>query len=492
MARRLYAAAAVREIERRAIGDDAQAAAALMRAAGAACWREITRRWPKVESLGIVCGGGNNGGDGYVVAELALRAGRAVRLFELAELPGAPLARGAREEFLRIGGEVRPWQADGEAVLGTCDVLVDALFGIGLSRAIDGAARGAIEAINRQGRRRVLAVDVPSGLDIDLGAARGVAVQADVTVTFIARKFGLYSGPGAGLAGEVVFEPLATRTDGDGPKALARLQHRDELLTALSPRRRNAHTGDHGHVLVIGGDAGMGGASLLAARAALRAGAGKTSLATHPDHSTACMAAQPELMAFGAHGPAEVESRFPQADVIALGPGLGQNAWGRSLYAAALASGKPLVIDADALNLLALAPQRLQNAVLTPHPGEAARLLGMPTAAVEADRLAAVHALRDRYGATVVLKGAGTLVGSEAGIVVCPYGNPGMAVGGMGDALTGIVAAFVAQGQALDRAAELGVLAHALAGDAAAQRGERGLLPSDLIEALREVVNPHD
>lgn len=492
MARRLYAAAAVREIERRAVGDDAQAAAVLMRAAGAACWREIASRWPAAETLGIVCGSGNNGGDGYVIAELALRAGCTVRLFELADVPGTALARAARAEFLHVGGEVRRWPPDGEAALDDCDVLVDAIFGIGLSRAIEGAARSAIEAINRHGRRRVLAVDVPSGLDIGTGSAPGVVVQADVTVTFIARKFGLHSGPGAGFAGEVVFEPLAARTDGDAPAALALLQHRDDLLAALAPRRRNAHKGDHGHVLVIGGDAGMGGAALLAARAALRAGAGKVSLATHPDHATACMAAQPELMAFAAQGPADIEARFPHIDVIALGPGLGQQAWGRSLYAAALASGRPLVIDADALNLLALAPQPLPNAVLTPHPGEAARLLGTRTATVEDDRLAAVRALRERYGATVVLKGAGTLVGSGAGIVVCPYGNPGMAVGGMGDALTGVIAALIAQGHGPGPAAECGVLVHALAGDTAARRGERGLLPSDLIEALREVMNPHD
>jgi hydroxyethylthiazole kinase-like uncharacterized protein yjeF len=198
---------------------------------------------------------------------------------------------------------------------------------------------------------------------------------------------------------------------------------------------------------------------------------------------------QPEAMFRGVDDAEGLAPLIGKADVIAIGPGLARNEWGRALWAAALASELPLVVDADALNLLAETPRRRDRWVLTPHPGEAARLLGCSVAQIEADRAAATQALVARYGGCVVLKGAGSLVGGRE-LAVCPYGNPGMATGGMGDALTGVIAALIAQGLELEAAARIGVLVHARAGDIAAQAGERGLLPSDLIEALRGVVNP--
>jgi NAD(P)H-hydrate epimerase len=350
----------------------------------------------------------------------------------------------------------------------------------------------AIESIGRARKAGavVLAVDIPSGLHADTGAALGGAVQADLTVTFIGRKLGLHTGEGPAYCGRIVFDGLdVTASVYDKMTPLATLLDAHCLRAWLPPRRRTAHKGNNGHVLIVGGDAGTAGASLLAARAALHAGAGLVSVATRAAHAGLLTAAQPELMCRGAESAGELQTLIGRADVVAVGPGLGQSDWGRMACGEVLASGKPLVVDADALNLLAQNPQQQDHWVLTPHPGEAGRLLGISTAAVQADRVAAARLLHQRFGGVALLKGAGTLVqGVE--LSLCPYGNPGMGVGGMGDALTGITAAFLSQGLDAETAANAAALAHALAGDRAAADGERGLLPSDLIEALRAIVNP--
>ena len=246
-------------------------------------------------------------------------------------------------------------------------------------------------------------------------------------------------------------------------------------------------------MLLIGGDGGTNGALLMAARAALRSGAGLVSIATRSAHAAGLAMAQAELMPHGVEDVETLASLIDKADVVAIGPGLGQQAWGRTMFKAALACEQLLVLDADALNLLADSPRSREDWVLTPHPGEAARLLQLDTATIQADRLSAVAQLQQRYGGVVVLKGAGSLVqGHELGL--CPHGNPGMGVGGMGDVLTGVVAAVLAQHRSMPMSTEtavgVAVAAHALAGDLAAKRGERGLLPSDLIDSLREIMNP--
>ncbi len=260
----------------------------------------------------------------------------------------------------------------------------------------------------------------------------------------------------------------------------------------LKPRARDSHKGDHGHVLCIGGDHGSGGAIILCAQSALRSGAGLASIATRSAHVAASLARQPEAMAHGVESAAELQPLLARADVVAIGPGLGTGDWSRALFGAALASGKPLLLDADALNLLAQAPQVVPaGTILTPHPGEAARLLGCDARTVQADRPAALHALIQQFRCVVVLKGAGTLVGApdrEATIVNA--GNPGMAVGGMGDLLTGVIASLRAQGMDAFEAASCGAQLHASAGDAAASEGMRGMLPSDLLPYLRRCANP--
>jgi len=266
-------------------------------------------------------------------------------------------------------------------------------------------------------------------------------------------------------------------------------------LAALLPRRRRgAHKGEHGRLLLVGGGPGMGGAIRLAAEAALRAGAGLVHVLTHPDHVAAVIAGRPEIICGGVVDPDELVVPTRAADAIVLGPGLGQSAWARPLWQAVLASGKPLIVDADGLNWLAQEARARGDWVLTPHPGEAARLLESRAADVEADRLGAVRAIAARYGAVTVLKGARTLVAShdpDAPVAVCDAGNPGMATAGMGDVLSGVIGALLVQTRELAASARAGVLIHALAGDSAAAReGERGLIASDLLPHIRRGSNP--
>ena len=489
IAEALYSATQMRELDRRAIAVSGIPGHVLMQRAAAAAWGALREHWPQARRIVLFCGSGNNGGDGYEIARLARAAGFSVQLFELDASPRGGDAAIARAAWL-TQGSVEPWNHGDR--LPESDVLVDAIFGIGLSRAPEGTARSAIEAINAAAvcGTAVLAIDIPSGLLADTGAVMGAAVDADLTVTFIGRKLGLHTGEGPAHAGQVLLDTLAVPASVYvGIEPIARLMQAADLRRCLPPRRRTAHKGDNGHVLLIGGDRGMAGAILIAARAALRAGAGLVTVATRAEHAAMLAAAQPEVMFRGAESEAEMRALLTRADVVAIGPGLGQQEWGRSALAIVLESALPKIVDADALNLLARDHRGSAHWILTPHPGEAARLLGTSPAGVQSHRVEAVAALRERYGGVAVLKGAGTLVRGER-LHVCPYGNPGMGVGGMGDALTGIIAAFVAQGSSLEDAATAGVTAHALAGDRAAQSGERGLTPTDLIDALRRVVNP--
>lgn len=485
---RLYSVAQVRELDRRAIAGGIPGYQLMQRAA-AACWCEIARRWPLVRSIHVVCGSGNNGGDGYEIARLAKAARCKVTVWQVGAAAITGDAATARQAWLTQGGTVA---SIADMDLADAEVIVDALFGIGLTRAVEGDALAAIRSINRaQGMGvKVLAVDVPSGLDAEFGKVWAAAVHADVTVTFIGNKPGLHTGAGKEHSGEVICSTLEIpATVFEGVSASGTLMHAGDLARHLIPRKPNAHKGHHGHVLLIGGNHGMAGAILLAARAALRSGAGLVTVATRAEHAVALTAAQPELMCRGVETQMELSPLLEHANAVVIGPGLGQDVWARELLGRVLQSRLPLVLDADALNLLSEEPLRSDRWVLTPHPGEAARLLGVSTAEIQSDRCAAVVQLHQRYGGVVVLKGAGTWVRGEQ-TQLCSYGNPGMAVGGMGDVLAGVVAAFIGQGLAPEPAAAVGVLAHALTADQAAKAGQRGLLPTDVIAALQAVVNP--
>jgi NAD(P)H-hydrate epimerase len=485
----LYTASQVRELDRIAIEERGIPGYTLMSRAGAALARVLAAEWPAGELVCIVCGPGNNAGDGYVLGRLLHQAGRGVRLFALAardELRGD--ARRAADDYRAAGGLIEPFAGELPAEAG---VLVDALLGTGLDRAVEGRYRVAIDALNRH-PAQVLAVDIPSGLHADSGRVLGAAVAAQATLTFIGRKRGLYTGGGTRCAGRVVFDSLAVPADiYAGCVAAVQLMTRPTLGLLAAPRPADAHKGDFGHVLVVGGAPGMAGAARLAAEAAARSGAGLVSVATHAGHAAVLNAGRPELMVHAVSGRERLAGLLARASVVAVGPGLGQDAWSRQLFEQVLDSGRPLVVDADALNLLARDPVYRDDWVLTPHPGEAARLLHTASAAVQEDRFAAALALQQRYGGVVVLKGPGTLVAAErAPQRLCGLGNPGMAGGGMGDVLTGVIAALRAQGLAAFDAACAGVCLHAGAADRlAAKQGQRGLLAGDLLPAIRRRLN---
>ncbi|MEX0900273.1 MAG: NAD(P)H-hydrate dehydratase [Gammaproteobacteria bacterium] len=448
--------AAIRAVER------AQPSSELMARAGAAAFDVLRETWPGAQRIAVIAGPGNNGGDGRVLARLAQKAGLHVDIVDLGTQDGPP----------------------------DCDVIVDALFGIGLSRAPDGAAKALIEAVNAH-HAPVLALDVPSGLDADTGIAPGAIVVADATITFLAHKPGLFVGDGARCAGVITLARLGVPDDAFAAHTpIAQVIDSELAARLLGERARDAHKGAFGHVLVIGGNAGMAGAAGLAADAALRCGAGKVSIAVLPGMGACVAGTRPAAMVHEIADAEALARLLERATVVAIGPGLGTDAWARAMLEAAIACTKPLIADADALNLLAGTAYRRADWIITPHPGEAARLLKRPVADVQGDRFGTVRALAAAGGAVAVLKGAATLVASAEGRVhICNAGNPGMAAGGMGDVLTGVIAALRAQGLGALDAATAGVQLHAEAGDIAALEGERGLLPGDLLPLLRRRVN---
>ena len=480
----LYNVSQCREIDRLTINEYGIAGIELMRRAGAALFEQLRFKWPGCQQVSIFCGAGNNAGDGYVVGRLALAAGLKVSLYALLE-PGRLKGDAclAAQDYVEAGGSVTTF--DGSIEL-TDGVIVDALLGTGLDREVTGSFATAIAIIN-QATCPVVSVDIPSGLQADSGKIMGCAVTADLTVTFIAVKQGLLTGEAADVCGELYFASLNV------PKVV--YEHFEPSAYLIQPlslaaRPRSSHKGRNGHVLLIGGDYGFSGAIRLAAEAALRAGAGLVSVATRRDHSHLINIGRFEIMSHSVESAEDLLSLLEKVSVVVIGPGLGQKQWGKQLLQRVFLSDKPLVVDADALNLLALNPRKYEQWVLTPHLGEAARLLSCSTKEIACDRFAAVTQLQQRYGGVCVLKGAGTLVKSQDSLAVNPTGNPGMASGGMGDVLSGIIAALMAQGVERIEAVEMAVFIHGKAADLAAEQcGERGLLAADLFPFIRQLLN---
>ena len=496
---KLYGANGTREIDTLAASDLGLDGETLMERAGGAALDRILERWPETERLVVLAGGGNNAGDGYVLARRCRERAIDVGILQLLPEPERGPAGINHRRLEGLGVKwLTPGSLAGALTAGT--VLVDAVFGTGLTRAVEGTIAETFTVCSAAGIPRV-ALDIPSGLCADTGAELGTAFKADLTVTFIAHKLGLWTGAGPGCAGSVVLEDLGvSRRVADTVGAVAdagRFSECRTLRQALAPRRRDAHKGDFGHVLVVGGYEGMPGAVLLAGEAAARTGAGLVSVATWPGHAPALVTRCPTLMLRPTATADDLAEVAVRAGVIALGPGLGRSPWSEHLFAEAMARSLPMVVDADALNLLAGGDRRRNDWILTPHPGEAARLLDTDTASVQADRIQAARSIARVYGGVCVLKGAGTVVvgagSADSRPFVCTGGNPGMGSGGMGDVLTGILAGLVAQretlGLSLGQCARLGVLVHAEAGDRAARAGERGLLAHDLLSELRAVVN---
>ena len=463
----------------------------LMRLAGQAVFDDIQARFPDVGRLLVYCGKGNNGGDGLVVAALAVQAGMTVTVRcsgEEAEL--SETAQQALGLAKQAGLTLHPITDTVEDV----DLIVDALLGIGLRDALSDSLAPLVSAINVSDIP-VVSIDVPSGLDSDTGDVKGVAVKADVTVTMIGYKQGLFTAKAAAHCGDVILAKLNIPNKlFDQVKPTARLLDWNEIKPLIPKRDRHLHKGDCGHVLVIGGDYGMGGAVRMAAEAAMRAGAGLVTVATRPEHLNVVVGARPEIMCSEVATAADLEPLLKRANVVVIGPGLGKSDWARDLLDCVMSSYHKMVLDADALNLLSQAPQQADDWVLTPHPGEASRLLDCLPADIQEDRFLALRELVLRYRGVVALKGSGTLIGTPEKIpAICTAGNPGMASGGMGDILSGIIGGLIAQGLRCYEAASAGILIHAMAGDRASkQGGERGLLATDLLHHIRLLVNPDD
>ncbi len=485
----LFAAEQIKLLEQLVMGQLQLSAFDLMERAGAAAFKLLRQRWPLAHNILVFCGKGNNGGDGYVLARLAKEQGLNVLVHHLRDRGNLPEAASeALQRCLMAGVDVRTY-VEGDSL--RPDVVVDALLGIGLRGEVAADYARYIEVINQM-PCPILAIDVPSGINADTGTVGAAAVRATATITFMAYKLGLVTGKAAECSGELHFESLGTTHD-----MLTQLPYTAETLStqilseSLSRRAKNAHKGDFGHVLVLGGNTGMAGAVRMAGEAAARVGAGLVSVATRKEHAAIIAAMRPELMCHGIEDAAELEPLFAKATVLVLGPGLGQDQWAQRLLAKTLKAPQPKVLDADALNLLAKSPAQQANWVLTPHPGEAARLLNCTVAEIEENRYLSVRRLQAAFGGVAVLKGVGSLVQSESEVTgVCLAGNPGMASGGMGDVLGGAIGGLLAQGLALEAAARMGVLIHSIAADTAAQPlGERGLLASDLMLELRKQVN---
>jgi hydroxyethylthiazole kinase-like uncharacterized protein yjeF len=502
---RLVTAAEMRAVDRAAIERHGVPGLALMERAGAAVAAAVRPLVARGGRAVAACGAGNNGGDGYVAARLLLATGidaRAVAIAPRASLRGDALA--AREAAERAGVPI----LDGPPAAldaGLGDALVDALFGTGLSRAPEGVYADAIariEALRGRGAR-VVAVDVPSGLSADTGRPLGPCVRADRTVTFAFQKRGLVLHPGPSFAGETTVADI-----GIPPQAAAEVPVACELLSEeearalVPPRRPDAHKGDAGRVLVVAGSPGKSGAAHLALTGALRGGAGLVTLAAREEVLPFALAGRPEAMSVPllAHGPlsdADLEPLLEAArgmDAVVIGPGIPRGPETAGLLRAFLERAHvPAALDADALNALASRPELLRGlpapVVLTPHPGEMARLAGTDIAHVQADRIAIAAWKAREWGCVVVLKGARSVVAAPgAPPAIVPAGNAGMATGGTGDVLAGLVGALLAGHLPPFDAARAAAFAHALAGDLAAERlGERGLLAGDLADALGAV-----
>ncbi len=494
----MYTADQVRRLDESAIVAHGIAGMELMERAGRFAFEAARQAFPDAGNWLLLCGGGNNGGDGYVIARLALEAGLSVTV---CALKAPDLLQGdaaqAAQRWHQAGGKTQSWPVSDPEPF---DLLVDALLGTGLDRAPQADYAAAIALLNAAGRP-VLAVDIPSGLDADTGRVMEVCVCADLSATFVGRKRGMFTADGPDHCGRVVFTDLQIPDSVKSTISNSGILLRENVIGKCLPRRaRNSHKGSFGWVLGIGGNSSMSGAVRLCGEAALRAGAGKVTLATSPEHAAMVNLTCPELMVRGVRRGKELKTLLQQISVVVIGTGLGQTSWSENLFKTCMKTTLPIVLDADGLNILArLHPHMGEQGdlprgrwILTPHPAEAGRLLGCKASEVQRDRVEIAVQLAERFDATVVLKGCGTVVADPSGqYAICPLGNPGMASAGTGDVLAGVIGALIAQGLDLWDAATVGVTAHALAGDLAARAiGERGMIASDIIQQLPRVLNP--
>lgn len=475
----------------------------LMERAGSAAFEQLHQHWPKASSILVLCGKGNNGGDGFVIARLAHLANINVTVLltcDVKSIKGDALT--AYQKMVSAGvTEIVSDNLTERVKLFAGDMIVDALFGIGFYGALASPMQELVAAINAN-TVNVLSVDIPSGLCASTGFVdNGLAIIADVTVTFIVYKQGLLTGQSANFVGELILADLLLGDDFSQQVTCHYYFQKEYPLnngvSFFKKRLNTSHKGTIGQVLAVGGGVGMPGAIRLASEAALRSGAGLVAVCCQQDNQALVFNGRPELML----APSDANklansSAVNNAKTLLLGPGLGQTEWSKKLFdllVTPFINGQKsghIVLDADALTMLAKTNYFCNRWVLTPHPKEAATLLGCDTATVEANRFDAVQAIAKKYGGICVLKGAGSLISDGRIVVINSTGNAGMASGGMGDLLSGIVAALTLQTENYFVAACLAVYIHGAAGDIIADsQGQRGMLASDLFVPLQRLVN---
>jgi NAD(P)H-hydrate epimerase len=483
-----------------------------MERAGMAVFDELRQRWPQSKSILVLSGKGNNGGDGFILARMAHLANIQVSVLitcDVTSIKGDALI--AYQAMLDAGvNHVFTQKLLEHAGNFSGDVIVDALFGIGFRGVLNDSMQQLVSVINRHSAQ-VLSVDIPSGLCATTGVvSEGNAVIADVTVTFIVYKQGLLTGQAANFIGELVLADIGLgQVFTQLVSSHIGYQQNYPMLNGVDPLRerlKTSHKGSIGQVLAVGGGKGMPGAIRLAGEAALRCGAGLVSVCCHFENQALVFNGRPELM-LAPHEAKQLvnSSALKKAKVLILGPGLGQTDWSKDLFKLVISNvinvdeanpyelknkKKWLVLDADGLTLLSQTKHYCAHWILTPHPKEAASLLGCDVACVEADRFSAVQRIAKEYGGICILKGAGSLISDGSQVVINSTGNAGMASGGMGDVLSGIVAALALQTNDYFVAACLAVYIHGAAGDIMANsNGQRGMLASDLFVPLQKLVN---
>lgn len=465
----------------------------LMERAGAATFELIQTSFVDVRHVLVCCGKGNNGGDGYVVARLALLSGYQVTVWQIgdSESLSGDAAR-AKNNFLSKGGVIG---SPKNTVPDDVDIIVDALLGTGICGEVRPFFSYLFDRLN-QSKRPIISIDTPSGLNTDTGAIAGNAIKANKTITFLGVKQGLVTGRARAFTGELYFAGLGIATTFNQRCQSSATLTAENWITYLPARNKDSHKGSFGKLLVVGGGEGMSGAAYLASAAALRAGGGLVATLAHESSLTPIRSLLPEAMVTE-HTSLSLHDRSKWCSALAIGVGLGRTSWSANVFQQTLALAStlslPMVIDADGLYWLAMtdtASVLSSNHILTPHPGEAAHLLNCQINDIESNRFEAIRAIQNTYGGVIVLKGAGTLVYDGKNMTVCHAGNPGMATGGMGDVLTGTILAQLGQGKSLMQAAILGTLIHSMAADhEALENGEVGMLASDLLNKIRLIRN---
>lgn len=460
----------------------------LMTAAGQAAFEALKKLFPTTQKIIIYCGGGNNAGDGYVLARLAYEDGFQVMINQYKPIEKLP--HPAQKAALEATQLSIPCYFMEDLIDEDADLIVDALLGIGLTTPVKEPILQAINQIN-ESTLPVLSIDIPSGLNADTGAVMGDCVHATATITFIAYKLGMMTLDGPDYCGHIILNHLKLNACLTNIIPAATILEPSPFTALLPKRLKNSHKGLFGHVLIIGGGYGMPGAVQLAAEAAFRVGAGLVTIATQVEYAHQAIAHLPEAMIYGIEEASDILPLLAKATVCVIGPGLGTDEWAEQVFNQVMTSQLPMIIDAQALVWLAMSPQYDDNWILTPHPGEAAKLLNTSTQDIQAARYETVTRLQEIFGGNIILKGVGSLIRTdEPATYLCRAGNPGMASAGSGDVLSGIIAGLCAQGLSLSDAAKWGVWLHASAGDKAAKEGgERGLMARDIIDALRPLIN---